>query len=210
MARDLDDAVAESRACKLLTFFDRLILATPRRRGTKHGGLSPLITSRLRLAWKGDWGALWRDAAAAGGHAAQPGGRARTLREEARAVNTLVREGLVSKALSLVRSTGALVGGSAVYTALLALFPAGAVPAPPPQQPAPLTPETRADLVAAARRQLSRYPARSGPGPNGSRFEHWATTLADSEAADQAAELAVRFLLGECPADFLRATWGHG
>ena len=58
LARDLDDAVAEGRACKLLTFLDRLILATPRRRGKKEGALSPLIASRLRVAWQGGWGAL--------------------------------------------------------------------------------------------------------------------------------------------------------
>ena len=66
--RERGDTAGEARAAKLLTYLDRLVLHAPRsRRGGKHHqGLGKVITARLRLAWRGDWAALWRDAATAG------------------------------------------------------------------------------------------------------------------------------------------------
>ena len=61
------DTQAQARAEKLLTFMDRLVVHSPRStRGGKRKTLSKTICSRVRLAWAGDWGALWREAAAAG------------------------------------------------------------------------------------------------------------------------------------------------
>jgi hypothetical protein len=67
-ASDGNEQLAEERACKLLTFLDRLVLCTP---GSKRGGknreaLNKVVASRLRSAWRGDWGTLWREAAVAG------------------------------------------------------------------------------------------------------------------------------------------------
>ena len=92
----------EARAGKLLTFLDRLILHAPRstRGGKNHKGLNEVVSSRLRLAWQGDWGALWRDAAAADKKGSFAANRAPTPGEDARAINRLVGEGLLSKALS--------------------------------------------------------------------------------------------------------------
>ena len=209
-AREAGDAVAESRACKLLTFMDRLVLtATRGTRGCrKHKGtLSSTITARLRLAWKGDWGSLWRDAAASARDSSRAAARGKTPAEDARSVSSLVRDGLLSKALAVVLRQSAVLVGPDVHAALVDLFPPGALPEGLPAPP-PMAPETRADLVDAVRRNLKRYPARSGPGPNGSRFEHWATAAADSEATDHVSQVAVMFLLGECPADFLQANLG--
>ena len=62
------DLVSQRRAEKLLTFLDRLLLHSPRsvRGGKRKGKLDKVVSGRIRLAWAGDWGALWRDAVAAG------------------------------------------------------------------------------------------------------------------------------------------------
>ena len=126
LARISGDNVAEDRAWKLLTFLDRVILCAPltTRGGKSHNtGLSKVITSRLRLAWKGDWGALWRESAAAWDRTPQGKGRAKTTAEEARSITQLLTEGLVSKALGLVLRKGAVVVEQEVYATLQSLFP---------------------------------------------------------------------------------------
>ena len=82
----------------------------------------------MRLAWRRDWSALWREAAAVGQKAPVGGGRANTPVEDARAVTSLVRDGLLSKALGRVMSRAAFAVGSNVLTALGNLFPAGVIP----------------------------------------------------------------------------------
>ena len=68
------------RAEKLLTFLDRLVLHSPRASGGgKRQGLGKLVSARLRLAWAGDWGALWREAVGAGAVAPHTGVRSETL-----------------------------------------------------------------------------------------------------------------------------------
>lgn len=55
-----NDAVGRARAEKLLTYMDRLLLHSTDMRGGKK--LCRVLSARLRLAWAGDWGALWREA----------------------------------------------------------------------------------------------------------------------------------------------------
>ena len=84
---------------------DRLVLTATRgtRGGRKHKGtLSSTITARLRLAWKGDWGSLWRDAAASARDSPRAAARGKTPAEDACVVSSLVRDGLLSKALAVV------------------------------------------------------------------------------------------------------------
>ena len=57
--------------------------------------------------------------------------------------------------------------------------------------------ELREKLHAAARESIKRFPRRSAPGPNGSRFEHWGLLTADEEAWDYAADMVVEFLQGQ-------------
>ena len=85
--KERGDTSGEARAGKLLTYLDRLVLHAPRsRRGGKHHqGLGKVITARLRLAWRGDWAALWRDAATARHNSPIRGGRNATVEEDARA-----------------------------------------------------------------------------------------------------------------------------
>ena len=76
------DTGSMERAEKLLTYLDRLVLHSPRaNRGGKRRGLSKTITGRMRLAWAGDWGALWREAASAGKSMPQKAGRKETPKE---------------------------------------------------------------------------------------------------------------------------------
>ena len=65
--------------------------------------------------------------------------------------------------------------------------------------------ELRAQLTAAAEKSIRRFPRRSSPGPNGSRFEHWGCLVHDALALRRGAEVLVCFLLGELPEDTLKA-----
>ena len=128
-AHELGDMLAQGRAEKLLTFLDRLVLHSPRatRRG-KRKALSKTITARLRLAWAGDWGALWREAASAGKTMPQKGGRKESLKEQTRAVESFIADGLVGKAVSRVTRTVSAAVGALVYDNLAQLFPQGTLP----------------------------------------------------------------------------------
>jgi len=97
--------------------------------------------------------------------------------------------------------------GAGVLEALRGLFPEGVVPSPL-GRPAQVEDQVRALLAEQARKALGRYKPRAGPGPNGSRFEHWGTVASDNVAWDAAAEVVVMFLLGECPQEALVANMG--
>ena len=101
-AQERGDAVTVARAGKLFTFLDRLIFCVPvsKRGGKKQtSALSNHITNRLRLAWRGDWGALWRIALSNAQQSSRRGGRQPTAAEDARAIEALVKDQLVGKAL---------------------------------------------------------------------------------------------------------------
>ncbi len=203
----LGDLQAQTRAEKLLTYLDRLVLHSPRSTRGGKGRLSKIITGRVRLAWAGDWGALWREAA--GASAAQPlrGGRQETLKEQARRVETFIRDSLMGKAVARVFRDAPLAVGGVVYDALAALFPPGVLPAAP-LGVGPTSPERRERMVAEASRLLGRWPSRAAPGCNGSRFEHWGAVTLDSESLEAAAHVVVMFALGEGSVEFLRANLG--
>ena len=208
-ARSRGDAVGEARAWKLLTFGDRFLLCAPpsTRGGAQHSGIAGVVTARLRLAWHGDWGSLCREAGVAASHAPRSKGRTPTAEEDVRAVRACLKDGLLGRALGRLLRAGGQAVGAGVCDTLRSLFQQGAFPSPLPVAP-PLSADARQALVAEARRCLRHYPPRSGPGPNGSRFEHWGTVCADSESWDAASEVIVMFLLGECPAEALAANLG--
>ena len=62
--------------------------------------------------------------------------------------------------------------------------------------------------MKAAGKAISKFPRKSSPGPNGSRFEHWGVLAADGGALEAGAEVIVNFLLGECPPEALEANLG--
>ena len=204
------DLQALSRAEKLLTYLDRLVLHSPRstRGGGRHRGLSKLISARLRMAWAGDWGALWREAGAAAATQRSGAGRKQTLKEEARSIEAFVQDSLMGKAVGRVCQVASLAVGQVAYEALGTLFPRdGQLPAPPPTL-GPLAPELRERLLAEAHKQLKRWPARAAAGQSGSRFEHWGAVTLDTVSWEATAQVVVMFALGECSQDFLRAHLG--
>ena len=118
----------------------------------------------------------------------------------------MVKDGLIGKALGRVMSRAAVATGPQVLTSLRELFPRAVLPTVGGH--APPADDVRNQLLEHARRSINRYPGRSGPGPNGSRFEHWGTVRTDDNAWDEASHMVVRLLLGEVPSDFLRANLG--
>ncbi len=92
---------------------------------------------------------------------------------------------------------------------LASLFIRGPTPALPAAGGVGLvSPELREQLQGAAAKALRRFPRRSSPGPNGSRFEHWGVLTSDEAALREGIDLIVDFLLGECPAEALQANLG--
>eukprot|EP00969_Alexandrium_andersonii_P136125 6022675-Alexandrium_andersonii.AAC.1 len=108
--------------------------------------------------------------------------------------------------MALVTRSASLVNDAAAVAELRSLFPAGTLAAAAEAQQ--LDDSTVEQLVQAVQKAIVQAPRRSGPGPNGSRFEHWKTLLADSTALDANARVVVAFLLGRLPADFTQANLG--
>ena len=68
--------------------------------------------------------------------------------------------------------------------------------------------EWRQNIAAAIPKVITHYPSMSGPGPAGSRFEHWATLQERPDGLADAGEAFGRLLLGEVPAEILDAHLG--
>ena len=211
-AKAQGDQAKEGRCLKLLTYVDRLLFAygsAQRRQVNKQraggsGQLQSLVTARLRRAWRGDWVGLYAEAMEVGRTSRKLGAGGRDpLKEDARTIDQLVSDGLLSRALARARGVFKLDASRAAVDAVRALFPTGA-PLPLGQIGA-VDEELRAQLTAAAVRSIRRFPRRSSPGPNGSRFEHWGCLTHDALALQRVAEVLVCFLLGEFPEDALRA-----
>ena len=122
--RERGDTAGEAQAGKLLTYVNLLALYPPRsnRRGKRYQGLGKVITARLRLPSRGDWTALWRDAATARRKSLIKGGRNATLKEDGCVINTLVQENMIGNALSRVMSRAAVAVGPQALSALIHLF----------------------------------------------------------------------------------------
>ena len=119
-------------------------------------------------------------------------------------METLLDEGLISKALSKITRDTVLASGASVHNSLQQLFPTGPA-AQQTEEPALLDVEIRKQLHEAVRQAIIKSPKRSGPGPNGSRFEHWRTLASDDIALSAVSDVVVMFLLGELPKEALRA-----
>jgi len=167
------DAAMQHRAEKLFTFFDRIMLhGNQKQRGGKAAkgrGLSQVLISRLRLAERGDWAALWRAAHTPGARSPGRSGRRPTPERAATQTETLVKEGLVSKAMAAAARPATPAQGSGVHATLQGLFPTGPPTTwnGPAQQP--LDEDMLNGLLAAVKGHVRRAPRRFGPGPNGPR-----------------------------------------
>jgi hypothetical protein len=63
----------------------------------------------------------------------------------------------------------------------------------------------RRELEQAIQNSISNHPRLSGPGPFGSRFEHWANLGLRPDGLEAAGVVLTRWLLGEPPAEVLSA-----
>jgi hypothetical protein len=201
------DEEARKQAWKAFSFVDRLLYATARSKGSGRTN-AQVVASRVRQAWRGDWAALWASAYAEA-RVPRRGQNApgQDLQADVRAIESAVSETLLSKAVARAKGLLKVDFSAGVAAELSALFPRGAG-LQVAQAIGPVSAELRLRLHAAAVQAIRRFPRRSSPGPNGSRFEHWGVLTADEEACDYAADMVVEFLLGECPAEALKANLG--
>ena len=86
------------RGWKALTFLDRLLFATPSKGNGKSEKYGKMVVRRLREAWRGNWRNLWSEVAAASRLRKGAGSGENPMATDARAVNTLVKQNMVSKA----------------------------------------------------------------------------------------------------------------
>eukprot|EP00973_Karenia_brevis_P068481 9524032-Karenia_brevis.AAC.1 len=90
--------------------------------------LASVVAGRIHSAWRGDWGTLWRDAAASRRRGAALASREKALEEEARTVEAYLKDGLVAKAVATARGVVNALVDSGAAAALGLLFPAGELP----------------------------------------------------------------------------------
>ena len=139
-ALERGDALAQQRAEKLFTFFDRTLLFKPSktrggRKAGNSGGLTSILTRRIRMAEAGDWAGLSREALTAVGGAPRRARRPPAPASDAKAVEKLVGEHLISKAMVRTSSPATLATGAGVQAGLQQLFPRAGAPADPGAAP---------------------------------------------------------------------------
>ena len=192
---------------KAFIFLDRLLFnSVSKRRGGVRGQrgetLCRTLCRRLRMAWAGQWAALWHEssAAAAGGlaHAPLPGDR---LYKDVRDIEKALAAEDMREALRCVDGRDGLAPDSKARACLPALFPCA--PAEHQPAPGPMPPPAPEDIIAFDKELASAFrysPPRRGPGPGGGRGEHW-HWLPEFPAAWQPVCAALRrFALGLTPA----------
>ena len=129
------------------------------------------------------------------------------MKAESRSIEACMRDGLLSRAVALAKNKQAALICYGAATALRDLFPTGAL-FERDRVTSGVDADFRIRLEAAAAKAISRFPRRSGPGPNGSRFEHWGTLAADNGSLQAGAKVVVSFLLGELPDECMDANLG--
>ena len=207
LAKEARDDTRLRRVWKVLSFIDRLLFASPNRRGKDDDSITNIVTRRVREAWRGNWGGIWQEALRSARKSFQSQCPAKQLKEDARSINAFVKDNLLSKAIARAKG-GAVSGNTADDTSKLrSLFPPGS---PPDMQGdvQGLSEDFRQKLLVAIQKGFSRFPKRSSPGANGSRFEHWGVVACDEEACQAAAAFILDLLVGDCPEEALRANLG--
>jgi hypothetical protein len=125
----------EERAWKVVSFADRLLLATSPRGGKGNKSFGDVLKSRLGWFERGEWAQLYRDVdrcRRSGGSRGQKQARQRgsqSLRGRARRVTALLREGEWGKATSAVMAKDPPRKDRGALRELRALFPSAATEA---------------------------------------------------------------------------------
>jgi hypothetical protein len=132
-AKARGDVQGYSRAWKAITFLDRVLVAhlPAGGRGRKRDTRSEVVVSRVRRAWRGDWGALLAEATAVGQKIQSREaalGKREALKADVRAIEAYVAEGLLSKAIARAKGSLKVLGLGRAVDALRALLPAGQPP----------------------------------------------------------------------------------
>ena len=133
----------------------------------------------------------------------------RPLEEQARQVEALLQDSLLSKVVALARGALTTLVSISAAAALRTFFPEGELPDPEHWPQTRVTPELRAKLEAAIAHGIVYCARHKGPGPIGSRFEHWRSLATDAHSLQSSSKVVVRFLLGELLADFLELACGN-
>ena len=76
-------------------------------------------------------------------------------------------------------------------------------PGPDPEHR--LAPDIRRRIVAVVSHVIKTLPRRSGPGPTGSRFQHWMTLRDSNESIGLAAEFVIRLIEWRAPPEIIDA-----
>ena len=119
-------AAGDQVGWKAIIFLDHMLLAESRggRRKQRNATKAELVTSRVRRAWRGDWGCLYAEAEVMGltgqGGSQSPMGDG--IKADVRAVEAYVGEGLLAKAVARVRGGPQVSNSPAAVEALKALL----------------------------------------------------------------------------------------
>ena len=177
-AGEAGDVGRETLGWKALIFLDALLFAAPRRRGGRRGqqteSLTKMLARRVRMAWAGEWAALWTEAQQS---VHTPGTgysrkQAQLLEADLREIERSIADGDDRSALRRVDGPMKMATSQIATRELPKLFPRAQQPLPPPQHVEPSKEDVAAFLgeLGAA---FVHAPRRKGPGPGGGRGEHW-------------------------------------
>ena len=142
------------------------------------------LSGRLHRFWRGDWGSLWREAAAAGASQRgrySEGAASKATRDEAevKRIEKLLQAGEEGRAAGCVSKTSGVASGPGTVEGLRRLLPSANDVAQPSltfeAADSGSFRELRSSLAKAIQSQMGRFPRLASPGPSGSRFEHWGT-----------------------------------
>ena len=196
---------------KALVFADKLLFTVTRRaRGGKKGQrgetASAAICRRLRLAWGGQWGALFAEAARAEPAAGQGASRteAQRLADDVQAIQCAIDDGDARSALRRVDGHIDMAPEAKALAVLPGLFPKASKPLPALRVAEP-TPADVEHFKRELRGCFLHAPPRRGAGPGGGKHEHWSWMPKYEEPWHQLQEFCLCLALGRVPGDIVGA-----
>ncbi|CAK0790897.1 unnamed protein product [Prorocentrum cordatum] len=197
------------RGWRLLMLFDRLLYARMPAKlrpqdVTATQWRKRVVVDRLRLFWRGDWKALWDEV-----HITCRANFSDEPSEDDDLKRLVARIEALGAANEWSKAHKAAVGSALLVTDpnepdnVKGKFPPEQVRRPEPKVG---NVDEHKDFWEAVGRQVQRdckrLPRKAGPSLDGSRFEHWASSSADSDYAKHLAIAAVQFASGQAP-DFV-------
>ena len=166
-----------------------------------------LISDRMALREQGQWGMVWGQI-----------GQRRTADKDTRGQEkaTAKRVSTLLEAKELSRAAAAVwgsAGGSCLNDVLAKLRSTQPEEPPDRPQPPPTPPMDEAlkrRIVVQIADNFGKFPKKSGVGPGGSRYEHWAPLEDDAEAGMEVAKCLARLAGGQMPPELGEPYYRHG